>query len=220
MLKAILFDLDGTLIDSEEYYTNGTKEWLNNRGIYPSEKELFGIIGLNMPDTYEYLHKLSNLSINEVKDENDRYFNSHKLDFKKYLFQDVIETLKKLKEKGIKIMICSLSPKNYIEEFISECNLEAYIDDYIGGDECTHDKPHPEIYLKALAKLGINANEAIVIEDSFSGIKAGKDAGIYTMARNGAKYHLDQKEADEIFDDLREITKKWVMLLKLKEIKN
>lgn len=206
MIKAVLFDLDGTLIDSENYYVNGTIEWLSKLKVNIDFIKASGIIGKTMDDTYSYLQSISGLDRSLIIETNTDYFtNINPLDFNKLLFKDVKPCFEYLKNNGIKICICSMSPKDYIDEFIKECNLEEYVDLYISGDECINTKPDPEIYNKAINLLSLNPKEVLVVEDAPSGLKSGKDSGAYVIARNDAKFGLNQEDALYIFEDLVEL---------------
>ena len=206
MIKAILFDLDGTLADSETYYVNGTIKWLSKKGVNIDFKTASGIIGLNMDETYEYISKISGFSKEEIKKVNEDFFSKEDpLKYNEVLFNDVIKCFEELKKQNIKICICSMSPRLYVERFIKECNLNEYIDMYISDDDCRKPKPSPEIYIKAINYLGITPKEAVVVEDAPNGIKAGIGSGAYVIARNGAKFGLNQEGALCILEDLSEL---------------
>ena len=207
MLKACLFDLDGTLINSEEYYQHGTYFWINRMGIKINKEDIFPIIGKDAKDTYRILSKITGLDEETCKENNDHYFlKEDPLDFRKYLFEDVYDTFQMIKDKGLKIAICSMSPYDYIKKCIEECELEEFVDYYISGIDCEHNKPSPDIYLNALKELNINADEALVIEDAQSGIEAGKAAGMIVVARDDSRFKINQKDADFILEDLRKLS--------------
>ena len=207
MIKAVLFDLDGTLIDSESYYVNGTIEWLSRCGINIDFKTASKIIGLTMEDTYSYIAKVSGLDLKIVLDKNNSYFlNENPLDFKKLIFRDVKKCFEELKKQNLKISICSMSPYDYIKDFIEECGLTEYVDSFYSGDDCKYTKPNPEIYIKAITDLKLNKKEILIVEDAPSGLKAGKDSGAYVVARNDAKFGLNQDDALYILEDLKELS--------------
>lgn len=207
MIKALLFDMDGTLVDSERYYTLGTYLWVNKIKEV-SMNDVYSIIGLNMDETYKVLSRLTNLSYKEVVKLNSEYFNDRPINYNDYLFDDVRDTLYILKKQKYKLALCSLSDRAMVEQFIRECHLDNIFDIVLSNDEIKKSKPDPEIYLKALEIFNINAKEAIVIEDSYSGIMSGKNAGIKVFARNAKKYHINQEDADYIFDDMHAVLHK------------
>lgn len=203
MIKAILFDMDGTLVDSENYYTRNSFDWLKQYKKDSNIKDVYKIVGLNMTDTYKTMAKLANIGFEKCKVSYDSYFLSHPINYNDYLFSDVKDTLLKLKGK-YKLCVCTSSDKNMLNSFIRDCDLDVF-DLTLSSDDVLNSKPNPEVYLKALSQLSISNKEAIVVEDSYSGIKAGKNAGIYTIARNADRYLIDQSDADYVFLDMHKI---------------
>ena len=201
MIKAILFDMDGTLVDSERYYTEMSYKWaLQYRNI--EKRDIYQIVGTNMDKTYRIMSKLAGLSYDEAKKSYDEYFSMHPMDYNDYLFDDVRDVLSKLSD--YKLAICTLSSRWMLDKFISDTGLNCF-DLLLSDEDVKNPKPSPDIYLKAIEKLGVNRDETLVIEDSSTGIKAGKNAGICTLARDGSRFFIDQSEADYIFDDLHEV---------------
>lgn len=201
MIKAILFDMDGTLVDSERYYTKMSYRWaLQYRDV--DKRDIYQIVGANMDKTYRIMSKLAGLSYDETKKSYDEYFGMHPMDYNDYLFDDVRDVLPKLFD--YKLAICTLSSRDMLDKFIDDCGLNCF-DLLLSDEDVKNPKPSPDIYLKAIERLGVNRDETLVIEDSSTGIKAGKNAGICTLARDGSRFFIDQSEADYIFDDLNEV---------------
>lgn len=208
MIKAVLFDLDGTLINSEEYYMKGMTFLANSLGINVDDNAFFSCIGKDMDETYALFESVVKRPKNEWLDTyNDYFVKVNPLDFKSIIFDDVINVFFKLKKKNIKILICSMSPSDYVNNFISECNLSDYVDGFISGDMCNNNKPNPEIYLKALSTFNLNKDEVIVVEDAKTGIEAANRANLKVVARDASRFNIDQSGALYTFKDLAELFK-------------
>lgn len=206
MIRAVFFDLDGTLVDSEKHYTTGTKEWLDRLGYHLSLEEVYPIIGKNMEETYAYLHEACGIPIEEAVRENEKYFDhEHVIRYADYLFPDVRKTLDACKEKEIRMAVCTGSQSDLLKMFLKDCHLEGIFEETVSSDQHFPDKPDPAMYLYLLKKMKLKAEECLVVEDSKNGILSGKRAGIYTVARDASRYHVDQSEADWIVKDLIEI---------------
>lgn len=206
MLKAILFDLDGTLINSEEYYMKSMVNISKMLGVDSKEEDFFVFIGKDMNATYRMYEEFIKMPKADWVGLYDDYFKKiDPIKFAPLLFDDVLDTFIGIKEKGLKIGICSMSPEPYIEECVKECGLEKYVDYYISGETCLNNKPAPDIYLKALKDLNLNADEALVVEDAREGIDSAIAAKIKVVVRDDSRFGIDQTGASAVFKDLRKL---------------
>lgn len=205
MVKAILFDMDGVLIDSETFYMNGTYEWMKAVGYTGTFDELCKIVGTTMQRTHEMLTEMLDhrFQLDEVVVMNETYFEEHPLDYKSLKKEGVIETLSALKEAGYKIAICSSSPMSNIKHVIEVCGFTPYLDFVVSGEQFTHSKPHPEIYLHAAEVLNVLPSECLVVEDSEYGIQAGLSAGMEVLALEDKKIPNNQSKATKIINSLK-----------------
>lgn len=204
MIKAFLFDMDGTLADSESHYVGGTFSYFKEHGYKGSFKDVSCIMGLNMDQTYKFISKSLNVSYEKAKELNDTYFKEHPLRYKDYIFGETKEILEYLHNNGYKLALCSSNDIDSINNFL-DLGYRKYFDLVINPKEITNNKPDPEIYLKAIEKLGINKDEAVVVEDSYNGILAGVNSGIYTIAKENKKFGTDQTKANKIVKSLLEL---------------
>lgn len=210
MVKALLCDLDGTLIDSETYYMDGTTKYMKALGYDKDDKLLYQIIGHEISKIYDILESLLDYKVDRsiIEETNDRYFKlENPINYPDIIFKDVRSGLFKLKNKGIKLALCSQSSMKLLKKFIQSCELEGVFDCVISGSDLARPKPFPDIYLMALEALDVKKEEAIVYEDSHLGIKAGKAALITTVARTDNIFGLNQQEADLKVNSLTELIK-------------
>lgn len=206
-MKAVLFDMDGVLVDSELYYMDGTLAWMREKGFNGRFEDICKIVGTTMDKTYELLSEMidGRLSKKEIEIINTQYFKEHPLDYKKIMKPYALELIKKLKEMGIKIAVCSSSPKDNIIHVLNICGYMPYLDYVVSGDEFEHSKPSPDIYLTAAKDLGVEIKDCIVIEDSKLGIDAGKNADMTVIAVREERFSQDQSRADYICNSMKEI---------------
>lgn len=204
-IKAYLFDLDGTLADSENYYVGNTQKCFLEQGIHKTIEEIKdAIVGVDMDTTYKYVSEVLDVAYDVAKEIYDDYFIRHPLRYKDYLYPHSLEVIKTLKQRGYKLALCTVNERKCVDDFLSS-GFEGLFDFIITYDDGVKMKPDPDVYLKAMEALNINANEAIVVEDSTNGIKAGKASGAYVVGVDEANLNMDLSEADKVIKNLKEI---------------
>jgi len=207
--KAVLFDFDGTLIDSIsvlfdvynkflfKYGFNGTFEEFNEFN-GPSLKEIIAILkvkyNIELPEN-DLLNTYIEL-LNDSYSKNLRY-REGALDILNYLKVD----------RKLQLYLITSSSREIVQNFISINNLKEYFYGYTYGDEVQKSKPSPEIYTLSLRKFNLQRNDVFIVEDSLNGIKSGKAAGIKVCAISGTHSVsvLANSGADYIINSLSEI---------------
>lgn len=214
MKKAVIFDLDGTLIDSELFYLNLLLEFLKRKGmVLPFEKACKTVGAHNSP-IWENVARAHGGSISgktlrqEYKDEFERKFRDRELDYSQMQFADVLPVLEKLRADGVRMAIASSSSDKIIRRVVEQQNWERFFPVLVSGDNFRKSKPDPEIYRYTMKQLGTAPEETLVVEDSTYGIEAGKAAGVMVAARRDLRFGFHQEKADCLFDDMREILPK------------
>lgn len=193
--KAILFDLDGVLVDMPQGHYEALNKALSLFGAKIEEDEHHSFFnGLPTRKKLEHLEDQKRLPsglrefINTIKQQHTKEI------IPKYCSPDYskILLLKYLKEKGYLLGCCSNSVKETLHLMLKCAHLYDFFDVIIGNDEVGNSKPHPDIYHAAFKKLGIRPEEAIIVEDSPHGIAAAKASGARVIEVRGVKdVHLD-----------------------------
>ncbi len=214
MKKAVIFDLDGTLIDSELFYLNLLLEFLKGKGMVLSFEEACKTVGAHNSPIWENVARAHGGSISgkalcqEYKDEFERKFRNRELDYSQMQFADVLPVLEKLRADGVRMAIASSSSDKIIRRVVEQQNWERFFPVLVSGDSFRKSKPDPEIYRYTMKQLGTAPEETLVVEDSTYGIEAGKAAGVMVAARRDLRFGFHQEKADCLFDDMREILPK------------
>jgi len=180
MVKVVLFDLDGTLIDSKKAIVKSFLETAKILHVTLDPKIIEENIGLNSKEILKLALKtpLNDVGIeNFIKLRRKVYESLWRKEVK--LYSDVLPVLKELKRRRIKVGIVSSNIKSRLKEILEYFNLEEYIDVYIGLGDYVHAKPHPEPILLALKKLNVNVkSEVYYVGDMELDCLAAKNAGI------------------------------------------
>jgi HAD superfamily hydrolase (TIGR01509 family) len=193
-IKAILWDMDGVLIDSEPYYDVTIGEMVHGLGYPYGESEIVRVTGSS------YKNIATTLALPEPKEKiTSLYVDALVKAIKRVsgLIDGADELLNLLKAKGLKMAIGSSSPKEVVEFAVNQFGLSKWIDVIITGSDAENGKPAPDIYLKCADCLSVEPYECLVIEDSINGIKSGRNAGMKVCAFTGTRHHdFDLSDAD------------------------
>lgn len=173
--KAIIFDMDGVLFDTESFYYRRREVFLDQKGISIKHLPPSFFIGGNMKQIWRAIlrEEYENWDILRLQEEYLEYKRQHPLPYKELIFTDVKNVLLELKKKNIKLALASNSTKEDILRALSETQLMGYFDMIMSGQEVKESKPSPDVYLKVMEELGVKSTETLIIEDSEKGIQAG-----------------------------------------------
>lgn len=210
MIKAIIFDMDGLMIDSERVTFECYQKILKDMNLTMDEEFYKTLLGKPLKGIYQRFYDVygGGFPIEDVIKE------VHALMAKRFETEGVpIKTglkslLEYLKENNYKTIVATSSNRDRVDTILSQAQITDYFDDSICGDEVTKGKPNPEVFLKSCQKLGVNVDEAIVLEDSEAGIQASYDAGIKVICIPDMKYPEKQYEEKtfKILKDLNGVT--------------
>jgi beta-phosphoglucomutase len=194
-VKAIIFDCDGTLVDSEHAYYLALKKALNKFGADVSPEEYSCFVGISTGLNEDFIsEKTGSQHVQAVLDEALANYYQHQaegLDTIKHTF-DFLHALTEKKEAlGLKVGLASAASRRDILVNLQGVGIESFFDVILSGKDDLHDhyfdpeginKPKPYVYLHAAKVLGLEASDCIAIEDSYTGVVAGAEAGCFTVA--------------------------------------
>lgn len=207
MIKAVIFDMDGVLVDSEPVYQEATINVLDSLNIKATKEDLLKLAGGSSLHFNKFIQDVSKGSIS-CEDFNkicDQYYLDNPVKYEEIMFPHVRETLDYLKYKGYILALASSSKEYEIENVLKRCDLKDYFKLIISGEVFKKSKPNPEIYLTSIKRLNIEADECVAVEDSEYGIEAAKKAGLICIAKRDDRFNYDQSKADYFIDDHDEI---------------
>lgn len=207
---AVIFDMDGLLVESEHLQSKSFEKVLKHFGIKPeyNASGTIQIAGVTAKRNFELIKRKHDIPLSpdelvELKDEIyseiidegiDPMPGAHKL----------IAELRKVKTK---IAVASSSIPGDIEKVLKQIKLFDEFDAIVSGSEVSHSKPEPDIFLEAAKRLGIKPNKCVVLEDAEVGVISAKRAGMFTVAvPNKFTSHNDFSKADKVIGSLEELS--------------
>lgn len=183
-IKAVIFDMDGVLIEAKDWHYEALNKALLLFGMEISRYDhLVTYDGLPTKKKLEMLSTERGLPkglhgfINDMKQQYTMeivYAECKPRFYHEY-------ALSKLKNEGYRMAVCSNSIRNTIEVMMHKASLENYLDFYISNQDVTHGKPDPEMYDKAIERMGLQPRECMIVEDNENGIKAARSSGAHVM---------------------------------------
>ncbi|PYE28851.1 HAD superfamily hydrolase (TIGR01509 family)/HAD superfamily hydrolase (TIGR01549 family) [Rhizobium sp. PP-CC-3A-592] len=184
MIKAILFDMDGVLIDAKEWHYETLNDALAVFGLNISRTEHLAVYdGLPTRRKLEMLSRTRGMSpklhdlLNTLKQQKTYRVIVEKC---RPVFHHEY-ALGRLQREGKRLVVCSNSVRSTVEAMMQQSNLVKYLDFLLSSQDVAKPKPHPEIYLTAIERLKLQPHECLILEDNEHGIQAARASGAHVM---------------------------------------
>jgi HAD superfamily hydrolase (TIGR01509 family) len=209
-MTAVIFDCDGTLVDSEPLARSAWEQALAPYGYLPTDADMEASVGLPFARVHAFFAERIALPAADAFwiDYSGTLFAL--IDGALAPFDDAVEAARDLRARGVAVAVASSSPRERLHRTLARAGLLDAFDVTVAGDEVVHGKPAPDMFLVAAERLGAAPEDCIVVEDSPPGVAAGVAAGMVTLAvcrvpgteaaLAGADRVLDELSADVILD--------------------
>jgi HAD superfamily hydrolase (TIGR01509 family) len=219
MEYGFIFDMDGVVIDSNPYHKIAWEKFLRGQG-FPFDDQLFNNVlsGRTAPTSLRMLfgEDLQEDRMKHFMEEVDRNYQAIlRQNNKIRAIAGIHEFLGQIRGNGHRIALATSAPALNIELGLKNLKLEGTFDPIVGKVDVTHGKPHPEVYLTTLERMGMAAENCMVFEDSKPGIQAARSAGIRVVgvASGHSRQELLEEGASMVVDDFRGLRLEQVMAL-------
>lgn len=201
LYKAVVFDMDGVIFDSERAVMQCWKEVASRHNIPDIEKAILACTGTTMVRTREIMLNLygADFPYDEYARESSAIFHSRYDGGRLPMKPGVKELLTFLKERGKKTALASSTRQQVVTDELRDAGIIEYFDRIICGDMVSRSKPAPDIFLKACEELNVSPSDSYAIEDSYNGIRAAHAGGLHPIMVP------DLLPADEEMQSLAEI---------------
>ncbi|WP_242206105.1 HAD family hydrolase [Aestuariivivens insulae] len=209
MLKAVIFDMDGVIVDSEPLHRKAYREMFEEVGIEVSDSLYESYTGQATLPICQHLCQHFNLTekpetLVALKRKHFKYLFDNDDSFK--LIDGVLDLIKDYYHNGLTLVLGSSASMPNIERIFDRFDLNQYFKAKLSGADLEQSKPHPEIFIKAAQASGFSAKECMVIEDSTNGIEAAKAANIFCIGYNSKhSKNQDYSKANKVINDFKDI---------------
>jgi HAD superfamily hydrolase (TIGR01509 family) len=187
-IEAVVFDLDGVLVDSEHVWDEVREELARERGGRWHERAQADMMGMSSTEWSRYMHDVVGLSASpaEINDEVVRRMQARYADDLP-LIDGAVEAVERL-AGSFRLTLASSSNRPLIDAVLVEAGLERFFEATISSEEVARGKPAPDVFLEAARRLGVAAERCAAIEDSGNGLRAAHAAGMRVIAIPNRRY--------------------------------
>lgn len=207
MIKAVIFDLDGVIVDSEHIHVEAEKQTMLKYGVRISSEELRKYTGSTAKFMFAELIEKYELdtTVEEIFNEKEEVL-FELLEADTHPTKGVIELIGKLEQRNLKLGIASSAHRRLVEYVLRKLGIKHVFESIMSSEDIVHCKPNPEVFLRSADELGVSPNECVVIEDAELGVKAAKNAQMKCIGyRNPNSGNQDLSKADIIVDDFSKL---------------
>jgi beta-phosphoglucomutase len=207
MIKGVLFDMDGVLIDSEEYICRAAIEMFREKGIDAKPEDFVPFVGMGENSYLGGVAHKYRLEPDIIELKSRTYYIYESITRGKLNpLPGAIEFIDRCRKKRLKLALATSADRMKMEINLREMGLpESIFNATVNGLEVERKKPYPDIYLEAASRLGLKPEVCLVVEDAVSGVRAGKAAGCKCLALTTSFKAEELKEADWICVTLAEV---------------
>ena len=207
MIKAVIFDMDGVIIDSEGVYLEYQLEFAKKKNPDVKLEDLYPMVGATKQECWEVVERVvsNGQTWEELREEFRQRDIYSEIDYRSIYRLEVTDTLKQLKEAGFRLALASSTHLELVERVLKENGIRDYFEAVVSGEQFKKSKPDPEIYLYTAGQLKLKPEECLAVEDSTIGITAAYRAGLKIAAVIDTRYGFDQSLADYKLNQVKEV---------------
>ena len=207
--NAVLFDMDGTLTDSEPAWFDACNDTLMHYRKEKIEREAYNrdFVGVTVIENVAKM--FPEFSADEMKEAETRYKNEFEKRLDQVIMKEhVIEVLELVNRKQLKCGLVTNTPRHIVDKVLSDFGIREYFQAIICEGDATRAKPFPDPVLKGCELLSVEPAETILVEDSVAGVLAGKASGCFTIAVTSVdgKDRLKEAGANVVLDDIGQLS--------------
>ncbi len=205
-LKAVIFDLDGVLIDTAEFHKKSWYDLAEKEGFEMSDEFFNDTFGSQNSEIIPSLagKELSGEKIRELGDWKEARYREL-IDGKLQLLPGAEELIVNLKNASFKLAIGTSTPRENLDFLFERMPLHEYFDATVAGEEAQRSKPAPDPFLMAAEKVNISPSRCVVVEDAVQGVQAGLSGGMKVLAVTTTRKADDLAQADMVVHSLAEV---------------
>ena len=208
-IRAVIFDMDGVIVDSEFVYMQYLLQFAREKNPQVTMEQLNPMVGLSRKDSWEIMAKAvdNGETWEELRDEFSALDIYSQVDYKKIFRPEAYTTVQELKKRGYPVALASSTGPKLIARIVEETGMRPLFDLIVSGKQFRQSKPNPEIYHYTAKTLRVPEEECFVIEDSTVGIQAASRAGMVIAALKDDRFGFDQSPADFHIESIADILK-------------
>jgi HAD superfamily hydrolase (TIGR01509 family) len=209
VIEAVVFDLDGVLLQSEEVWDAVRERYVRERGGRYDDEVQRAMMGMSAPEWSRFLHEEAGVpdDMDEINSEVvRRMLEAYRRELP--LLPGAVETVRRIAD-AFPLALASSSNREVFEEVLELAGLAACFRATVSSEEVERGKPAPDVYLEAARRLGVEPTRCAAVEDSHAGIRSAKSAGMRVVAIPNAAYPPDEEAlelADEVVRSLDDLT--------------
>ncbi|MCH7940219.1 MAG: HAD family phosphatase [Candidatus Marinimicrobia bacterium] len=206
MIKAVVFDMDGVVVDSEPLYQQAQVRLFAEIGVTIPEEDWKLFRGMTENNYYEFVGRRYNLSgqLGQLRRRGRQYV--QELFEAQLQFMAGFTSLQRLLKGHYRLGLVTSTASDLYQVVNDKLQLGPFFEEVVCGEMTINSKPHPEPYLEIMRRLEIAPNETVVVEDSIHGLNAARDSGAWTIALTGSVPQEDMPPVHAIIDSLEELS--------------
>ena len=207
-MKAVIFDMDGVLVDSQPYHFKADIETMSEYGVIKDQKFYEAFAGTLTDNRMRTLRDMFGLDVpaEELIEKREKMILDIMANEDIKPVSGIPEFLRSIKALGLKTAVASSSGIELIKLVLDRLGIAVYFDSITSGNDVKRGKPSPDIFLLAAERIGAEPSECLVVEDSENGVKAAKSAGMKALGYiNPTSGNQCLDMADVVTDDFRKV---------------
>lgn len=217
-MKAVIFDMDGVIVDTELYNMRRVYEYVQSQQPNAKLEDMYQNAGRVKEDVWTRIASVigQNKGWEETRADYEKNWKPNhpfEIPYKEIFREDTITILKWARENGMKTAVASSTAYEKVKEILTEVNVVPYLDLIISGEFFERSKPDPAIYLKTAELLEVSPEDCVAIEDSTVGITAANRAGMKVIALKDDRFGFDRSLSDDEIDSLGDFIEHYQRLI-------